>query len=131
MKRLLFFYLMLILVLSVTGSQAQLPRIINYQGILLSSNGQPVPEGNYNLTFKLYDDTNTQIWSEVHNQMFVAGGMFQVLLGTVTPLNIPFDKAYFLGIQVGSDPELQPRMILTSAAYAIRADDANQLLGYM
>ena len=124
MKRLLFSFLVLILVLSVTSSQAQIPRIINYQGMLMGSNGQPVPDGNYNITFRLYEDTNNLLWTEVHNQVSIGGGLFQTILGTVTPLSIPFDKPYFLGIQVGSDPELQPRMMLTSSAYSFRAEEA-------
>ncbi len=92
-------------------------------------NGQPVPDGNYNITFKLYDESSNVIWTEVHNQVAISGGLFQVLLGTVTPFSIPFNKPYSLGIQVGSDAELQPRMTLTSAAYAIRAEEADKLLG--
>ena len=129
MKHIIYFFVALFLVFSVAGAQAQVPRIISYQGILLGSNEQPVPEGNYKITFKLYDDINTLIWTEVHNQVFVGGGLFHIMLGTVDPFNIPFDKPYFLGIQVGSDPELQPRMPLASVAYAIRAEDANKLMG--
>ena len=119
MKRLLFSLLLLVLFSTIVV--AQIPRVISYQGMLLGSNGQPVPEGNYDLTFKLYNEFNTVMWTEVHNQVFVGNGLFQVLLGTVTPFGIPFDKPYFLGIQVGSDPELQPRMGLTSAAYSFTA----------
>jgi len=127
MKQILFSLLALVL-LSIS-TLAQIPREINYQGMLLGSNEQPVPEGNYKITFKLYDENNDLLWTEVHNQVFVAGGLFHVFLGSVNPLNLPFDKAYFLGIQVGSDPELQPRMLLTPAPYSIRADDANKVMG--
>ena len=98
--------------------------------MLLGSNEQPVPEGQYKLTFKIYDESNTLLWTEVHNQVFIGGGMFNVFLGSLTPLIIPFDKPYFLGIQVGSDPELVPRMPVTSSAYAIRAEDANKIMGF-
>ncbi|MBN2355291.1 hypothetical protein JXO59_04220, partial [candidate division KSB1 bacterium] len=65
-----------------------------------------------------------------HNDVSINGGIFQVYLGTTTFLNMAFDKPYFLGIQVGDDPEFQPRMSITSSAYAMRADDSNQLLGF-
>ncbi len=119
----------LLMVLSVACMQAQIPRVLSYQGMLLGSNKLPVADGQYALTFKLYNGTNV-VWTEVQTLVTVSGGMFNVSLGSVTPLSIPFDKAYNLGIQVGSDPELQPRMPLTSAAYAIRAEDADKLLGY-
>ncbi len=129
MKHIIYFFVALFLVISIASTQAQVPRIISYQGILLGSNEQPVPEGSYKLTFRFYDEANALIWTEVHNQVFIGGGMFTVFLGSQTPLSIPFDKPYFLGIQVGSDPELQPRMPVTSTAYAIRAEDADKLMG--
>lgn len=127
MKRILFF--LFILAFFSTSARSQIPRVINYQGMLFGSDDAPVPEGPYDLTFNLYAEDDSVLWTEVHNQVLVAGGFFHVILGSVTPLNLAFNQPYFLGIQVGSDPELQPRMMLTSAAYAIRAEDADKLLG--
>jgi len=128
MKRSLLALFILILIVSV--SLSEIPRVINYQGMLLGSDEQPVPEGHYKITFSLYDEPGNLLWSEAHNNVFITGGMFQVLLGTVNHLGIPFDQPYYLGIQVGNEPELHPRMLLTSAAYAIRAEDADKLLGH-
>ncbi len=130
MRRVLLSLSLVVLVLLAASAFAQVPRLINYQGMLLVTTGQPISDGDYALTFSLYDEKNTQLWTETHNQVFVGAGLFQVMLGTVMPFNIPFDKPYFLGIQVGSDPELQPRMPLASVAYAIRAEEANRLFGY-
>lgn len=129
MKRVICFLLAL-LIFSINNSLAQIPRVINYQGVLLGSNEQPVSEANYKMTFSVYREDGTQLWTEVHDPVFIAGGTFDVQLGIIQPLDLPFNEAYFLGIKVGNDPELQPRMLLTSAAYAIRADDSNQLSGY-
>lgn len=122
MKRILFLLSTLIVIHFSTSLMAQIPRVINYQGMLLDSDGQPVPERDYKITFNLYDDGDNLLWSEVHTNVYIGGGMFHVLLGTVNPLDIPFDIPYFLGIQVGNDPELQPRMMLTSAAYSFNTD---------
>lgn len=119
MKRI---FLVLTFILVSTSLLAQIPRVISYQGLLLGSNEQPVPEGNYKLTFKIYDDSNNLLWTEAHHQVFVSGGLFHVMLGTMMPLNLLFDRPYFLGLQVGSEPELQPRMLLTSAAYSLNSD---------
>lgn len=127
MKRVIFSLWLLVLI--STSVLAQIPRIINYQGWLLGADEAPVPEGDYKITFRLYDESETPLWTEVHNQIFVAGGLFHVILGTVEPLDLPFDQPYFLGIQVGNDPELQPRMMMTSAAYSLRAEDANTVGG--
>lgn len=126
MKHIIYFLITLFLVFSVTSTHAQIPRIISYQGMLLGSNEQPVPEGNYKLTFKIYDESNNLLWAETYNQVFVSAGMFHVMLGSVIPLAIPFNQPYFLGIQVGSDPEMQPRISLTSAAYSF---SSGQVLG--
>jgi hypothetical protein len=128
MKRSLLASFALILLVSV--SQSEIPRVINYQGMLLGSDEQPVPEGHYRITFSIYNEPGNMLWSETHDNVFITGGIFQVMLGTVNPLGIPFDQPYFFGIQVGNDPELSPRMLLTSAAYAIRAEDADKLLGF-
>ena len=98
MKRILISLSILVIVHFSTSLMAQIPRVINYQGVLLGSNEQPVPEGDYKITFNLYDDGNNLLWSEVHNNVYVGGGIFHVILGTVTPLNIPFDQPYFLGM---------------------------------
>jgi len=129
MKQVIYFLIALMLIVFVTNTLAQFPRFITYQGMLMGSNGQPVPDGQYQLTFKIYDDVNNLLWTEVHNQVFIGGGMLNAILGMATPLSLAFEKPYFLGIQVGSDPELQPRMPLTSVAYALRAADANRLMG--
>jgi len=123
------FLIILVLFFIFNISHAQIPRIINYQGVLLGQDEAPVAEGDYKLTFSLYDEADNLAWTEVHTKVYVAGGMFHVLLGTVTHLGIPFDKPYLLGIQVGNDPELEPRMMMTSACYSFSADNANTVAG--
>ena len=54
---------------------AQVPRIINYQGVLLGPDEQPVPEGQYDLTFSLYNEPGDLLWTETHQQVVIAGGI--------------------------------------------------------
>jgi len=124
MKQIVFLVFALLLIFFLTAN-AGIPRIINYQGVLLGANEQPVPEGEYKITFSLYHEDGTLIWTEVHDPVPIAGGIFQVHLGMFQPLDLPFDQAYFLGIKIGEDQELEPRMLLTSAAYSINADLVN------
>lgn len=127
MKRIIYLLLAGLFIFSVHNSVAQIPRVISYQGQLLGTNEQPVPEGDYKLTFKIYDASNNLLWAETHNSVHIANGLFQAFLGSVIPLNLPFEMPYFLGIQVGSDPELAPKMPITCAAYSI---SASQVFGY-
>ena len=62
--------------------------------------------------------------------MDVTDGIFGVVLGSgpLTPLSLPFNVQYWLGIEVSGGSELSPRTILTSSAYSLNArsvaDDA-------
>jgi hypothetical protein len=50
----------------------------------------------------------------------VTNGVFDAVLGSSNPLNLDFDEKYYLGIAVGSDPELG-RVELTAASYSLNA----------
>jgi hypothetical protein len=106
---------------------AQVPSTISYQGILTDSEGQPVEDGSYDMHFRLYSASGTQtaIWQESRN-VSVQNGLFSVLLGTINPLDLPFDQQYYLGMAIGEALELSPRMALTSSAYSLRARTVDQ-----
>jgi hypothetical protein len=128
MPRLIMFYSLIILVLLVSLSLAGIPHLINYQGMLTQSDGKtPVTNGNYSLTFKIYgsESGTDSLWREYHSTVIVTNGLFNVILGSVTTLNLAFDTDYWLGIKVGTDPELSPRIRLTSVGYAYRAQKAD------
>ena len=94
---------------------------LSIQGSLKANNGQAVDNGAYALTFKLYtaQTGGTAIWTEVHPDVNIVGGIYSVELGTITPLTPAFDVPYWLGISIGSSIELQPRTALTTAPYAL------------
>jgi hypothetical protein len=101
---------------------AQIPQTMSYQGVLTDANGNPVPDGNVALKFRLYDAANggTPIWEETQS-VSVVKGIFNTILGSVTPLNLPFDKPYWLGITVGNGTELAPRIALTASPYSLNS----------
>jgi len=104
-------------------SYAAVPHLINYQGKLTDSSGTAL-NGSYNITFRIYDaeTAGNLLWQEQYTGVVIQKGIFSVLLGSITALDLAFDKQYYLAIQVGSDPEMSPRQRITSAAYAIRAE---------
>ncbi len=102
---------------------AEVPNTINYQGVLTDNSGNPVPDGNYMLSFKLYnvDVEGTSLWDEAQS-VETNNGIFNAKLGSVVALTVPFDETYWLGITVESDgTELSPRIELTPSAYSIMA----------
>ena len=111
-----------------------IPLMLSYQGKLTDTLGQPVPNGNYQLTFRLYTvpSGGSAFWTEGQT-ILVRNGLFSALLGAVTPISlVPDSGALYLGLQVAVDPELSPRLRIASAAYsylAARAASADLLQG--
>jgi hypothetical protein len=124
MRRLLVMCALLALV--AQAGVAVTPETMSYQGVLTDAVGSPVPDGFYNLTFRIYmvPVAGVSLWTETQN-VFVEDGIFDVILGDVNPIGLPFDTQYYLATQVGAAPELTPRTQLTSASYAFRAKYAD------
>jgi len=114
------------IIVGIVGIASAIPQLINYQGFLTDDGGNPVADGNYSLTFRIWDAETgpNQLWSEDHPTVSVTNGLFNVILGSMSPLELPFDTDYWLGVQVEGEPEL-PRIRLTSVAYSYRADMAD------
>ncbi len=125
-----FYFCLFIFALSLTGN-AQIPRTLSYQGILTDSSGNPKPDGFYSITFLLYTDKDggSSFWSETKSLM-VKKGLFSTLLGdnTFIPSSVKFDQQYWLGIKVSSEPELKPRVRLSSAAYSLNAEQSRRAI---
>lgn len=125
MKRYFTFLFPLLILLTQLMLTGQVPRTISYQGYLTDETGTPVPNGNYWLIFKIYDDETggTPLWEEtLASHIPVTDGVFNVYLGRDTnPLDLPFDKQYWLGISIDGT-ELTPRTKLTSSAYSLNSD---------
>lgn len=105
-------------------AQAAVPQTLNYQGQLASAAGVP-ENGTVNMTFSLYDVATggAVLWMEMKS-VAVSNGMYSVILGGDTPLDAGmFGAPRYLGIRVGTDPEMTPRIALSSSATALIAAD--------
>jgi len=113
---------LMITLLIVTAGFGQVPKTLSYQGVLTGANGNPVPNGSYQLTFRIYTQPSggSPLWLETQSAN-VLNGVFSVILGKVSALNLAFDKTYWLGITVEQGSELAPRTELTAAAYSLNA----------
>jgi len=119
MKLTLISALALMLVAQI--SWAQIPQNMSYQGLLTDGSGTAVSDGAYSLSFSIYDvDTGgIALWTETHASVAVVNGIFNVILGSVNPLNIAFDTQYWLGVQIDGGAELTPRIQLNSSPYSL------------
>ena len=112
--------------------QAQVPQLLNYQGVLIDPDSGERLSGTYAMTFSIYGEETggTALWTETQN-VVAQNGLFNVLLGSVT--DIPFDlfdgSARYLGVQVGSDAEMTPRKQLVSVVYAFKSRNADKFSG--
>ncbi len=118
-KRVLFAVFLVFSLLSA------IPHQINYQGKITDETGVAL-NGYYNMDFSIYDAETggTLQWTESHTSVPVSKGLFNVILGSSTPINLSFDTNYWLEIQVNGDV-LTPRIPLSSSAYAFRASIAD------
>jgi len=107
---------------------AAVPQTMNYQGYLTNQSGVPL-NAPVSVTFALYDVATggTALWTETQGSVTVSNGIFNVVLGNGTPMTIPFDAQYWLGVKVGGDAEMTPRRQLTSVGYAFRASVADSV----
>jgi hypothetical protein len=129
----------LCLLLPVLAS-AEVPQLISYQGRLTKPDGDPVANGTYQITFKIYDGPGPSAivkWNSGPKTVQVTGGLFEYQLGSTTPYLpddlLSSDTARYLGITVGTGDEITPRVKLASTPYsyhALRADTADVAGGW-
>ena len=129
MKARIFFAVWLTAVFSLTSlSFAEVPQMINYQGVLTRSDGEPL-DTTISMTFGLYEDSTTlsDLWTETQDSVEVEDGILSVLLGSVNPIPATvFDGSLrYLGIQVGTDDEMSPRRALVSVGNAFHSEFAD------
>ena len=120
---------LLSLLVMFPASALAVPEVINYQGYLTDAGGNPL-NGDVAITFSIYDleVSGTALWSETHVAVTMTEGVFNAALGTSVPITAGIlDGDRYLGITVGTDSEMVPRMKIVSGAYAIRAGYAENV----
>ena len=114
----------LMLCLALTAA-AQVPTMINYQGLLMTDGGT-YPDTTVFITFTIYDAPaeGNAVWSETQMNVLVEEGLFEVRLGSSSPISASVFSGTnrWLGITVGTDSELYPRVQLVSVPYAFKVN---------
>lgn len=103
-------------ILSTQVSTLHAQAKLSVQGILKKIDGTALADGIYNVKFRIYDDSigGSTVWTEIQN-IELTGGVYSAVLNP----NAPFDKPYYVGLTLGAAQEMQPRIPLTSAPYAL------------
>jgi microcystin-dependent protein len=125
------------LLISRRSFAGNVPVVMNYQGQLVNAFGTNLPDGNYTLTFRIYDNPSggNKLWGDytAASVPFV-GGRFNVALSADNlsrslPTVLSGQAAAFLEIQVGSNNPITPRQQLLSTPYALYSGNADTLGG--
>ncbi len=101
---------------------------IPYQGRLAATDGTPITN-QQNMEFRLYDVPagGAPLWEEYWtggNSVAVSDGLFSVMLGSLNTDLTNVVQTYnnlYLGVTVGTDPEMKPRVQLGSVPFSIWA----------
>lgn len=132
----LFFTCLLVFSLSNVIAQNKIedgvPNVISFQGSISDEKSSDALTGTYSITFNLYSEKTggAPVWSETQRQVQLKEGKFQVLFGSnkeSNPLNIPFDKKYFIGISINGGKEIKERIELVSTPLSLGSKYAEEV----
>jgi hypothetical protein len=140
----LFVGIWLLLICSVVSISAQqaasaaanavVPPVIKFSGVLTDVNSKALA-GTTGVTFALYKESQggAALWVETQNVTPDKTGHYSVMLGSTTSQGVPSNvfnsgEARWLGVQMQGQAE-QPRTVLISVPYALKAADAETIGG--
>jgi hypothetical protein len=108
---------------------------VNFTGKAADVQGKPI-SGIAGVTLAIYKEQyeGAPLWLETQNVQADARGNYTVQLGATKPDGLPLDlfssgDARWLGVTLNGGQE-QPRVLLLSVPYALKAADAETIGGY-
>jgi hypothetical protein len=119
---------------SPPAASTAVQRLVKFSGAVKDAQGNPLG-GAVGITFALYKDEQggNPLWLETQNAQVDAQGHYTVNLGATESYGLPQElfvsgEARWLGVQVQGQAE-QPRVLLMSVPYALKALDAETIGG--
>ena len=116
---------------STAVGRTDVPGILKYQGTLTDTLGDPILDDTYFIRFIIWNDSLStdpanELWNSNIQTYLVLGGLLESNLGEPPTPAISSDifsgtGSLFLGITVGTEPELKPRIKLASAPFAFKS----------
>src|SRR5580698_4550588 len=110
------------------------PQLVNYSGVATNAQGEAI-SGIAGVTFAIYNAQydGAPLWLENQNIQADSKGNFTIQLGAATSGGVPLQlfasgEARWLGVRINGGEE-QPRVLLVSVPYALKAADAQTLGG--
>lgn len=113
-------------------ARADVPPILNFQGILLESEGGTVADSSYELTFRVYDEPLGGVvqWEETQT-VTTEHGLFNTFLGKSVPVpdSVFADAVRWLEIELVGIGAYEPRTQMGSVGYAYRVNSIDGATG--
>jgi hypothetical protein len=116
------------------GGGATVPRLVNFFGRAVDEQGKTIV-GAAGISFAIYKDQSegAPLWMETQNVHADAKGDYSAQLGASKTEGLPLEifsstEARWLGVRINGGTE-QPRVLLLSVPYALKAADAQTLGG--
>jgi hypothetical protein len=117
-----------------SANQPAVPRRVNFAGKAVDVQGKAIA-GIAGVTFAIYKDQyeGSPLWLETQNIQGDTRGNYTVQLGATQPEGLPLNlfssgDARWLGVTINGGQE-QPRVLLLSVPYALKAADAETIGG--
>jgi trimeric autotransporter adhesin len=117
-----------------SSSATTVPRLVNFSGKAVNAQGKIV-SGAAGVTFAIYSEESggSPLWLETQNIQADSRGNYTAQLGATKPDGLPQElftsgEARWLGVRINGGEE-QPRVLLMSVPYALKAADAQTLGG--
>lgn len=118
----------------ISSSSVVVPRLVSFSSKAIDARGDAI-SGIAGITFAIYRDQyeGAPLWMETQNVQADNSGNYTVQLGATKPEGLPLElftsgEARWLGVQVNGGEE-QPRVLLLSVPYALKAADAQTVGG--
>jgi hypothetical protein len=119
-----------------SSTTVTVPRLINVSGVLKDHSNQPL-SGVVGLEFALYREqqSGAPLWMEIQNVQLDEQGRYSVLLGSAQGAGLPLElftsnQSHWLGVKAQlPGRQEEPRVLLVSVPYALKAADADTLGG--
>jgi hypothetical protein len=120
----------------LTASSLTVPRLVRFSGTFRPANSLPAAPVE-SVTVAVYRDQydGAPLWQETQNVQIDANGQYALLMGTTRNDGIPAElftsaEPRWLGVQFNRPGEVeQPRILMVSVPYALKALDAETLGG--
>ena len=119
---------------STSNPSSMVPRLVSFSGKTTDTQGNAL-SGIVGVTFAIYKDQTdgSPLWLETQNVQADAKGNYTAQLGAAKPDGLPLDlfssgEARWLGVTINGGQE-QPRVLLLSVPYALKAADAETIGG--